>query len=511
MHLQTTNKWIYRLIGFTTLGFIPYNSITAENKQQEENRPNVLLIYSDDLNTRIGPYMNIDKHTPHLENFAREGVSFMRAYSQYPVSGPSRASMMSGLYPETNGVLHNNYELGSYKKETPALANHPSLAGFFREQGYFTARVSKIFHMGVPGGIERGESGDDIPDSWDYAYNVMAPETLSPGELELLSPKNHHYGSNFARMIIPDSLEETQADYIAANQAIAILENRAGKVPEQATNTQRIKKDAPFFLAVGFVRPHVPLIAPENCFEPYPEEHVDLPSPKVSDDVPEEALRRQNDKIWGMNELQKRQTISAYMASVRFMDQQVGRLLNALDRLDIRKETIVIFLSDHGYNLGEHDCWSKVSLWEGSVRAPLIISVPGQEENYGTKSKAIVEHIDVYPTLTELCGLSGKQPNILQGESLAAYLRGEDPDNRKDYAYTVSYNGNDASLRTERWRYNRWGEKAGQGNEELYDHENDPEEHVNLVNDPAKKKILEKMRHKFEKIREKARTELNKK
>jgi len=511
MHPQTTNKWIYSLIGFTTLGFIPYNSITAENKQQEENRPNVLLIYSDDLNTRIGPYMNIDKHTPHLDAFAKQGVMFSRAYCQYPVSGPSRAALMSGLYPETNGILRNDDTPGSYRKETPALRNHPSLAGFFREQGYFTARVSKIFHMGVPGGIERGEPGGDDPDSWDYASNVMGPETLGPGELELLSPKNHHYGGNFSRMIVPDNLKYTQTDYIATDQAIAILENRAGKVPEKGRNKQRIKKDAPFFLAVGFVRPHVPLIAPETCFEPYPEDQMELPPVKISDNVPEEALRRQNDKIWGMNTQQKKRTIGAYMASVRFMDQQVGRLLAALDRLNLREETIVIFLSDHGYNLGQHDCWSKVSLWEGSIRAPLIISLPGYEENHGNVCPAIVEHIDLYPTLTELCGLSEKQPKILQGESLAGYLRGEDPENKEDYAYTVSYNGNDASLRTERWRYNRWGEKAGQGNEELYDHENDPEEHVNLVNDPDKKKILERMRHKFEKVREKARTELNKK
>lgn len=153
-------------------------------------KPNILLIIADDLNTRIGPYMNINKHTPYLDRLAKEGVSFTNNFCQYPLSGPSRASLMSGLYPETNGVLSNNDQPGSYKKETPALANHPSLAGFFRENGYFTARVSKIFHMGVPGGIERGEPGGDEPDSWDYAYNVMAPETLSPGNLELLSPKH---------------------------------------------------------------------------------------------------------------------------------------------------------------------------------------------------------------------------------------------------------------------------------------------------------------------------------
>ena len=143
-------------------------------------KQNVLLIISDDLNTLIGPYMEIREHTPNLDRLAAEGVRFTRTYCQFPLCGPSRASLMSGLYSETNGVLGNNDQPGSYKKENPVLANHPSMAGFFRDQGYYTARVSKIFHMGVPGGIERGDPGGDEPDSWDYAYNVMAPETNSP-------------------------------------------------------------------------------------------------------------------------------------------------------------------------------------------------------------------------------------------------------------------------------------------------------------------------------------------
>lgn len=274
---------------------------------------------------------------------AGEGVRFSRAYSNYPVCGPSRASFMSGLYPETNGVLHNRVQQGNYKNQTHALTDHPSMAGFFREQGYFTARVSKIFHMGVPGGIERGEAGSDDPDSWDYTYNVMAPETMSPGNLKLLSPKNLHYGANFSLMTIPDDLEGTQADFLVASQAIAILENRAGRVPPQGTNKQRIKEDAPFFLAVGFVRPHVPFIAPENCFTPYPEEKMKLPTVRIGENVPEQALRRQNHKIFGMDEDQKRRAIRGYMASVQFMDQQVGRLLEAIDRLGLTEETIVIF------------------------------------------------------------------------------------------------------------------------------------------------------------------------
>lgn len=463
-------------------------------------RPNILLIFSDDLNTNIGPYMGIDDHTPHLDRLAREGVMFSRAYCQYPLCGPSRASIMSGLYPETNGELTNDDQPGSYKKKNPKLSDHPSMAGFFREHGYYTARVSKIFHMGVPGGIERGDPGGDEPDSWDYAYNVLAPETLSPGKLELLSPKNHHYGSNFARMILDDSLAIGQADYLAASQAIAILENRAGKVPAHGTNKQRPKPDAPFFLAVGFVRPHVPFVAPENCFDHYSVAEVELPKVSIGDNVPKEALRRQNEKIWGMNDVQKKQTIGAYMASVRFMDQQVGRLLDALDRLDLRKETIVVFLSDHGYNLGEHDCWSKTSLWEGSVRVPMIISVPGEPFSgmYGRVCDSIVELIDLYPTLGELGGYERELPGILQGESLMPFLEGkENPVRVKNYAYTISYRGNASTLRTSRWRYTLWFNDEEEIFDELYDHHKDPDENNNLSNQAEYGNIVKTLRNRL--------------
>ncbi|MEK6481880.1 sulfatase [Catalinimonas sp. 4WD22] len=470
--------------------------------------PNILFIISDDLNTRIGPYLDINQHTPNLDRLAREGVRFERAYCQYPICGPSRASLMSGLYPETNGVLGNNDQLGSYSAETPALADHPSMAGFFRENGYYTARVSKIFHMGVPGGIERGDAGGDDPESWDYAYNVMGPETLSSGTLELLSPKNLHYGSNFARMILPDELAPTQTDYLATSQAIAILENRATKPAENGTNKQKLKPESPLFLAVGLVRPHVPLIAPERCFEHYPEGDVKLPPGIVADNVPPSALRRQNDKIWGMNETQQKQTISAYMASVRFMDEQVGRLLNTLDRLGIRDETIVVFISDHGYNLGEHECWSKISLWEGSVRVPMIISAPGYEDYYGNTSQSIVELIDLYPTLADLCDLSDQKPDILQGKSLLPVLRGSDTQTQDTTAYTVSYGGTAGAITTERWKYTRWDKQINTGNEELYDHQNDPEEYHNLAGEPAYQKILEALRMEFDELSNLANTAL---
>lgn len=463
-------------------------------------QPNILLIFSDDLNTRIGPYLGVDNHTPNLDKLSKQGVMFTRAYCQYPLCGPSRASIMSGLYPKTNGVLDNNDTPGSYKKDTPALKDHSSMAGFFREQGYFTARVSKIFHMGVPGGIERGEPGGDEPDSWDYAYNVMGPETNSPGKLELLSPKLKHYGAGFSRMILPDSLRYFQTDYLAANQAIAILESRAGKVPEGATNKKKIKPEAPFFLAVGFVRPHVPLISTESCFQHYPEEVVQLPVVKIGDNVPEEALNMQNGKRFGMNYDLKKKVISSYMASVRFMDDQIGRLLGELDRLGLRKNTIVVFLSDHGYNLGEHDSWAKSVLWEGTVRVPLIISVPGQEKTYGTECKSIVELIDLYPTLVDLCGYSGQAPEILQGKSLVKFIQNSNLVDENAQAYSVTNQGKAGTITFGNYRYTRWGEQINTGKEELYNHYSDPEELENLVGDSRYQGLIEELRNQYESI-----------
>src|SRR5690606_26138410 len=238
--------------------------------------------------------------------------------------------------------------------------------------------------------------------------------------------------------------------------------------------------------AVGFVRPHVPFVAPENCFEHYREEEMELPVISIGDNVPEPALRRQNHRLWGMDRVQQRRTIAAYMASVRFMDAQVGRLLDALDRLDLRKETIVVFLSDHGYNLGEHDCWSKTSLWEGSVRVPLIISAPGEayQNNYGTTCESVVELLDLYPTVGDLGGFPKEIPPILQGNSLTRLLKNSKAHRSESYAYTITNQGA-ASLRTDKWRYTRWGEEIEEGNEELYDHSTDPEEFINLADNAA--------------------------
>ena len=468
------------LILFASLVFDWGGSLSA-------SKPNILFIVSDDLTACLGSYGNEICQTPNLDRLASEGVQFDRAYCQYPVCGASRASFMSGLYPKRNGMMGNSYTLGSYRAMNPKLADHPSIGGFLRRNGYVSLRVSKIYHMGVPGGIETGEPGGDDPDSWDRAIDVMAPETASPGILELLSPKRTHYGSNFARIIVPDDKIETQADALTATQAIAILDSRA----RGGEFSKFIRPEEPFFLAVGFVRPHVPLVAPKSMFDLYDEDSIPLPYVPEGDldDLPEPATAMANEGRYWLTEKQQKQSIAAYYASVTYMDQQVGRLLDALDRLGQRENTIVIFTSDHGYNLGEHAMWQKLSLFEESARVPLLISAPGFEKAAGKKAQGLVELVDLYPTLLDLTGLKDKAPANLDGISLRPLLDNPDSKGKKKLAYTVTRSSGE-SIRTDRYRYNRWGKEG----EELYDHQTDPKEFTNLVGMEQHSDTLKRMR-----------------
>lgn len=470
-------------------------AVPRAQDDRPEGPPNVLMIVADDLAACLGSYGHPVCRTPHLDRLAAEGVRFSRAYCQFPVCAPSRASLMSGLYPEANGVVQNGGTLGSYRAVTPELAEHPSLGGFLRGRGYFTARVSKIFHMGVPGGIERGETGGDDPDSWDYAYDVMGPETLSPGVRTLLSPRRRHYGSSFAVTVVPDELAGAQTDHLATSQAIAILESRAREVIAGATNKLKPKVGQPFFLAVGLVRPHVPFVAPERCFELYPTGAMTPPEFPEDDlaDVPRPARSGRNEGNYDMSDEQQRQALAGYYASVSFLDEQIGRLLDALDRLELRRRTVVVFLSDHGWNLGEHGCWQKLTLWEEVTRVPLIVSAPGFEASAGETCASLVELVDLYPTLAELTGLGPEAPARLQGTSLRPLLADPGAVDPEADAYTLTSRGA-RSLRFEDWRYSDWGE-AG---EELYDHATDPHEFVNLAGDARYAAVLETLRARLE-------------
>ncbi|MEM9282145.1 MAG: sulfatase [Verrucomicrobiota bacterium] len=458
-----------------------------------EEPPNFIFIVSDDLSAKaLGSYGNEICQTPYLDRLAAEGVQFDRAYCQYPVCGASRASFMSGLYPETTNFLGNIKTLGSYRVVNEEFADHPSIGGFLRRNGYVSTRVSKIYHMGVPGGIEAGEPGGDEPDSWDRAYDVWAPETGSPGLFENLSPANKHWGGAFVKIEVPDELSATQADEMAVTQAVAILENRA----LHRNQTNFLKPGEPLFLAVGLVRPHVPLVAPERHFNLYDIEDIHLPEVPEGDldDVPLPNRSKANATSYKMTEDQAREALRSYYASVTYMDEQVGRLLEAIDRLGMKDNTVVVFISDHGWLLGEHGSWQKSNLFDPACQVPLIIRAPGFEESAGSASKAMVELIDLYPTFADLAGLSDKAPEILQGHSLVPLL--QDPD-RDDWVREAGYTivgqlkkGVHRSIRTEQFRYSAYATDE----EELYDHESDPEEHTNQVTNPEYEASLEMMR-----------------
>lgn len=463
-----------------------------------EDKPNILFIIADDLSAEaIGAYGNDVCATPNLDRLASEGVLFDRAYCQYPVCGASRASFMSGLYPETTGFLGNNYAFGSYRAFNPKFAAHPSIGGFLRRNGYVSARVSKIYHMGVPGGIEAGEPGGDDPDSWDLAFDVWAPETGSIGEFSNYSPARSHWGSAFVAIEVPDGASATQADEMTVTQAISILETRT----YHRNETNRMKPGEPLFLGVGLVRPHVPLVAPERYFRMYDKGNVTLPYVPENDfaDVPKPNQNKSNEGKggYGMTEEQSIKSLEAYYASVTYMDDQLGRLLDALERMEIADNTIVVFISDHGWLLGEHNSWQKPSMFEPACRVPLIVRAPGFEKNAGKTSSQLVELIDLYPTFAELVGLGDKTPAALQGHSITPLL--EKP-NREDWVRPASYSvmGNKTAVertsRSENFRYSLYSTDE----EELYDHIKDPNEFTNQASNPEYATIKKQLREQLE-------------
>jgi iduronate 2-sulfatase len=443
----------------------------------EGRKPNVLLIVSDDLNVSLGCYGHSQVKSPRIDELAKSGVRFDRAYCQFPLCNPSRASFLTGLRPDQTGVLENATQ---FRMNVPDAISLPQL---FQKNGYFVARVGKLYHYGVPTQI--GTDGLDDPPSWQKVINPRGRDKDDEPKIFSLVPGQ--FGGT-PSWLAADGGDEEQTDAIGAAEAIKLLEQN---------------KDKPFFLAVGFYRPHTPYVAPKKYFEMYPREEIRLVDQKEGDreDIPPPAVA-QHSARHNMDEKLTREATQAYFASVTFMDQQVGKLLDALDRLKLRDDTIVVFFSDHGYHLGEHGgLWQKQSLFEQSAQVPLIISVPGSK-SAGKESREIAELVDVYPTITELCGLT--PPQGLPGRSLKPQL--DDPSTAgKGFALTQVRRGaaggggkakgkaqgkgpagggqfHGYSLRTDRFRYTEWD--GGEKGVELYDHQNDPNEFTNLATNP---------------------------
>lgn len=422
-------------------------------------RLNVLFLMADDLNNDLGAY-GAAVRSPNLDKLAARGVRFDRAYTQYPLCSPSRSSMLTGRRPNATGVLTNPGKNPMSPHFREKLLDAVTLPQLFRTNGWFAARVGKLYHYGVPNTIGTGGL-DDIP-SWDLTINPRGRDREIHDRIFSLRPGQFGGTVSWLSDAGPDA-EHT--DGIAAAEAVRLLE--------------RFKRNGEsFFLAVGFYRPHTPYVAPKRYFEMYPRDRIALPALSDADRArtPEAAYRSALKEQDAMTDDQRREAIQAYWASITFMDAQVGHVLGALDRLGLSESTVVVFTSDHGYHLGDHGLWQKMSVFERSARVPLIIAAPGVKAR-GVAARGLAELVDLYPTLADLAGLKPNAP--VDGVSLAPILR--DPAATvKDAAFSQVRNG--YSVRTDRWRYVEW--QGGEQGAQLYDMVDDPGETTNLANDP---------------------------
>ena len=453
-------------------------TLTAADKQ-----PNVLFLISDDLNNMLGCYGDPKARTPNIDRLAARGVRFDRSYCTFPLCGPSRNSMLTGLYPNSTGILTNSQ---IFRQSIPS---QHSLSQVFRLSGYFAARIGKLYHYNVPNSI--GTNGHDDPGSWELELNPAGVDRLEHHpDIFTLTPGQ--FGGTLSWFASPKS-DQYHTDGLMAEDAQWVLERCAKR------------KDRPFFLAVGFFRPHTPYVAPKDpYFGWYPEKDMRVVANVKEDqaDIPPAGLgsyKKEQDKL--TDDL-RRQSLQAYYASISFMDAQVGRVVDSLDQLGLADNTIIVFTSDHGYHTGEHGLWQKMSLFEESARVPMLIVAPGVTAKGGV-AKSPVSHIDLFPTLTELCGL--KAPSNIQGQSLVPMLK--DPSlTGRGWAITQVTRGgagaaqnskaNDKrffgySLRTARWRYTEWDD--GKQGRELYDHDADPFEQTNLASKVEHAKTVDEL------------------
>ncbi|TWU00576.1 Choline-sulfatase [Botrimarina colliarenosi] len=440
----------------------------------EEPRMNVLFLISDDLRNELGCYGSDLAKTPHLDALATRSVRFDRAYCQFPLCNPSRSSMLTGRRPTTVGVLGNRTWFGVSCPEAVSLPRH------FKEQGYQTLRAGKIFHGGI----------DDV-EAWTAGAQQRyfgEGATARPPVHRERGPDNRLLSKTELsdRWIVLPNDGEGSGDERIASRAIEYL--------------RQADPDEPFFLACGFHKPHSPLEAPQRFYDLFDADSIPLPPdyaprPTVPEGFPAGSIRPSNaDLFVGRDSTPQtaREMIRAYLASTAWMDHNSGRVLDELERLGLDDRTIVVFWGDHGYQLGEKGKWSKAgSLWEQGVRVPLFIRDPRVAGN-GQTCPRVVETLDLYPTLCELCGLP--TPEGLEGRSLATFLKDpETPSDRPAYA-VWSEDGEHVTgvaIRTERWRYAEFfGRGAGPM---LTDPKTDPAEMVNLANDPRYAETVERL------------------
>lgn len=436
-------------------------------------RPHVLFIAADDMNNALGCYGHPIVRSPNIDRIASMGVRFDRAYCQYPLCGPSRASLMTGLRPDSTKILENQIAV----RDT--MPNVVTLPQMFRNNGWHSVRAGKMYHMDVPASV--GTNKWDDPPSWDVAISPQGKEQHTAGDRHVL-PEGKAAGWNWISF---RGEGKDQADNTAAEIAMDTFAKSNGK---------------PVFMALGFLRPHLPHVAPERFFDLYPMSKIQAVQnvPNDRDDIPKASEisinTRANDM--GMNENERRQAIRAYYASVSYMDWQVGRVLSAIEKQGLLQKTIIVFWGDHGWHLGEHHRWHKRSLFEESARAPLIFAAPGQPAK-GKGCSSLVEFVDIYPTLAELGNL--KAPANLEGQSLVPLLKTPSkPFKKAAFSQVTGPDGiTGRAVVNDRYRYIRW--EGPYPDEELFDHQADPREFTNLTRGNANPAALAQMRSVLDK------------
>lgn len=460
------------LIVCFSLFVLPWSSFAAKPM-------NVLFIVVDDLRPEIGCYGAPHMKTPNLDKLAAGGVLFERAYCQVAVCNPSRSSVLSGTRPDTTGVLDNQHFMRPNMRDVISLPQH------FKNHGYTALSLGKVFHH------SEKEPGDD-PQSWsELAWYHGEPyrhwftkESLDYVKQLKALPKDQQ--PKQLRAAPFEAADEPDNSYPDGQTAVKAIET-----------LQRLKSDGkPFFLGLGFVKPHLPFTCPQKYWDLYPADTIQLaPNPQRPKDAPNPAFHNnyelrsygtvpENGKVPKAMALN---LIRGYRACVSFMDAQLGRVLAELDRLGLRENTIVVLWGDHGYHLGENGMWTKMTNFELGTHVPLIVNQPGMK-SAGKRSKAFVELVDLYPTLAEMCSLP--MPAHLEGRSFVPLLEKPDQPFKKavfsQYLRTGKPPYMGRSIRTARWRYTEWHDLKDQpAGTELYDEANDPQENTNLANDSA--------------------------
>lgn len=453
--ILTIRSRIFHKLIFALIVYLAFNkSLSADELGFEKtaaSHPNVLLIAIDDLNDWIGC---LDGHpnasSPHMDQLAERGVLFTNAHCQAPICNPSRTSIMYGMRPSSSGVYMNAPKPWTVDR----LKDKPTLSRHFAANGYDTFTAGKIYH------------GSGLPPE---DFQNIGPRGGQKNKLDKRIVPATKEGANGLWDFGPQTFpEEKFNDHVSADWIMKQLEERK-------------PTDKPFFMAVGFYRPHVPFYAPQRVFDQVPKEDIKLPKTKLDDrdDLPKivseiAVAPAAPDHAWFVESGRWQEAVQAYLACIRFTDEQVGRLIAALDQSPFADNTIVVLYSDHGFFLGEKQRWAKQSLWERATKVPFIVIAPGRSK--GKTCQQPVELLSIYPTLIELCGLT-KQPH-LEGRSICSLL--DDPNSAWPHVALTTHGQNNHSVRTTTHRYIRYRD----GSEEVYDLVNDPNEWTNLADRP---------------------------